>query len=198
MSVQIKICGLTRNEDIDAVNMYRPDYIGFVFARSKRQITPKRASELRHRLDKEIKAVGVFVNEDRNRIAELCENKIIDIVQLHGSENEDDINWIKTHCNTPVIKAVSVKSVEDIRKWENSSADYLLLDNGAGGTGKCFDWNVIECDKPFFLAGGINRDNIKKALLSGASAIDISGGVETDGLKDAAKIKEIIDIIRRN
>lgn len=195
---KIKICGLKRIEDIEAANLYKPDYVGFVMAPGRRQVTEQQASHLKKSLCKDIKAVGVFVNEKRDYIAGLLEGGIIDIAQLHGEETEEDVVWLKEHTGKPVIKAVSVKSAEDIRRWRDSSADYLLLDNGAGGTGKTFDWNVIgDFNKQYFLAGGLNGSNIADALKLNPYCVDISGGVETDGYKDADKIKQVIDIVRR-
>lgn len=194
----VKICGLRRKEDIEAVNKYVPDYIGFVFAKSRRQVTEEEAYELKKLLKPEIKTVGVFVNQDIDMIINLCRKGIIDIPQLHGNETEEDIIRIKKACDVPVFKAVSVQSTEDILRGQNSQADVLLLDNGAGGTGKTFDWNMIEdINKPFFIAGGINEKNVLKALEKKPYGIDVSGGVETDGFKDPAKIKNIIETIRR-
>lgn len=194
----VKICGLRRKEDIEAVNKYVPDYIGFVFAPSKRQVTEEKASELKKFLKPGIKTVGVFVNQDIDMITDFCRKGIIDIPQLHGNETEADINYIKKACDVPVIKAVSVQSTEDILRWRHSLCDILLLDNGAGGTGESFDWNLIEdINKPFFIAGGINEKNVLKALAKKPYGIDVSGGVETDGFKDPAKIKNIIETIRR-
>lgn len=195
---KVKICGLTRFEDIQAVNLYKPDYIGFVFAeKSRRFVSPQRAAELKRELSPDLTAVGVFVNEEKEKIASLLLKNTIAIAQLHGQETEQEICWIKEQTGKPVIKAVSVRSKLDIDMWLNSCADYLLLDNGAGGTGRSFDWSLIkECTKPFFLAGGIDRNNIAEALKKGAYAIDLSGGVETNGLKDPEKISEIIKIVR--
>lgn len=195
---KVKICGLTRMEDIQAVNRYRPDYIGFVFAeRSRRFIDPQRAAELKEKLDPGIQAVGVFVNEQMEIIAGLLAKNVIDLAQLHGQETEREIRWLKEQTGKPVIKAVSVRSASDAKEWENSCADYLLFDNGSGGTGSAFDWNLINgCKKPYFLAGGIGLDNLAQALLQDAYAIDLSGGAETEGKKDPDKIEKIIKDIR--
>lgn len=196
--VKIKICGLTRPQDIHAVNLYRPDYIGFVFAKkSRRYVSPQQAADLKGLLSEDITAVGVFVNEDREHIARLLEQNVIDAVQLHGQETEEDICWIKERTGKKVIKAVSVCAESPVNGWLESSADYLLLDNGAGGTGNTFDWNLIpECTKPFFLAGGIHAGNLAEALKKRVYAVDLSGGAETDGKKDPEKIAEIMRIMR--
>lgn len=194
---KIKICGLTRECDIDCVNEQRPDLIGFVFAKSRRQVTDEQAAALKRRLSPDIQAVGVFVREDNGRIISLVKRGIIDIIQLHGGESEETVRLLKKECGCPVIRAVSVGN-EDISQLNSSAADYLLLDNGAGGTGKTFDWSLVSnIEKPFFLAGGINIDNVGQGIERfHPFAVDISGGVETDGLKDPAKITEIIRRIR--
>lgn len=193
--VRIKICGLSRPCDIDYVNASKPDYIGFVFAKSKRQVSPKQAAELKRRLDPDICAVGVFVNEEPERIAALVRDGVIDWVQLHGQEDEAYIDRLRkllaragNAC--PIIKAFSIRTPEDVKNACKSSADYILLDQGAGGTGKPFDWRMIgEIGRPFFLAGGLGPENIASALRTGAFALDVSSGVETDGFKDAEKIE---------
>lgn len=194
----IKICGLTRIEDVEAVNKYKPDFAGFVFAGSRRQISVEKAKELKKSISSDIKVVGVFVNEDNEEIIWLLNEGIIDIAQLHGDENEGDIEYIKYMTGREVIKAVSVRCKEDVLKWQNSITDYLLLDNGAGGSGMCFDWNEIpSVSKRFFLAGGINASNIDKALSMNPYAIDLSGGVETNGYKDPDKIMYIVEKVRK-
>lgn len=195
---KIKICGLTRMEDIQTVNRYMPDYIGFVFAeKSRRFLSPQRAAELKRKLSPDITIVGVFVNEAKEEVARLLTDHTIDMAQLHGRETEQEIQWIKEQTGRAVIKAVSVQSALDIDRWRSSCADYLLFDNGAGGTGQTFDWSLItKCTKPYFLAGGIGLNNLGEALKKGAYAIDLSGGAETNGQKDPDKIAEIIKMVR--
>lgn len=199
---KIKICGLTRTVDIDMVNEVLPDYIGFVFAKSKRQVSEERASELKLRLSSQIKAVGVFVNEDPDKIIRLCKGEIIDIIQLHGDEDEDYITALKKEVSNPIIKAVRVRSTEDIQKAA-FTCDYLLLDtykdNQYGGSGESFDWSVItNTNKPVFLAGGIHIGNVEHAIrLTDPYCIDVSSGVETEGYKDRNKIAEIVSKVRR-
>jgi len=196
-STKIKICGLTRDEDIEAVNNTMPDYIGFVFARSQRRITFRQAERLKSRLNSCIRAVGVFVNEKQDFITELTEKGIIDVIQLHGDENEDYLKRLKNITEKPIIKAVSVKDKNSITAWKETIADFLLLDNGSGGTGRRFDWSLIgNCGKPVFLAGGINEDNINDAKKINPYCIDISSGAETNRLKDAEKIKLLIQKVR--
>ena len=197
---KIKFCGIRRMEDVDYVNELMPDYIGFVFwAKSKRNITPDTAKMLRQHLDPNIQAVGVFVDENLDTIANLLNENIIDIAQLHGSESEEDIAALKAKTNAPIIKAFKIKSTEDIENAKKSSADFVLLDSGYG-TGKVFDWNLFQSlDRPFFLAGGISADNIKEAINRFSPyAVDLSSAIETDGVKDKVKMREIMRIINRS
>lgn len=201
--VKLKFCGLSRREDILAVNELLPDYIGFVFAPSKRQIMPDRAKELKRLLRPEIKSVGVFVNAKAEFITELCQDKVIDLVQLHGNETEEYIARLKKAVTQPVIKAVRVQSTADITAASQSAADYLLLDTYRkgqyGGVGETFDWGLIPAiTKPFFLAGGLKEENIRQALTACRPfALDLSSGIETAGVKDKEKMKNILEIMRR-
>lgn len=198
---KIKICGLTRQEDIDIVNEVLPDYIGFVFAESRRRVSPEEAAALKMRLDERIRAVGVFVNADIADIEALCRNSVIDLVQLHGDEDSDYIAALMKKISCPVIKAVRVQSTQQVLDTAALPVDYLLLDtykkDAYGGTGTVFDYKLIpKLDKPFFLAGGLNAGNIKEAMAASPYCLDISSGVETDGVKDGAKIREIVGTIR--
>jgi phosphoribosylanthranilate isomerase len=199
---KIKICGLSRPADITMVNEALPDYIGFVFAASRRQVSETTAKNLKEGLDPSIKAVGVFVNEDMELILRMCRLGIIDIIQLHGDEDEEYIRKIKTIIPNPVIKAVRVKSTWDIHEADHLDCDYLLLDaykeDQYGGNGEAFDWSVItRIEKPFFLAGGIHGENVLKALSQvNPYCIDVSSGVETDGYKDKNKVFDIIKKVR--
>lgn len=192
--MKIKICGLFRDVDIDYVNEALPDYIGFVFAKSRRQVSTKWAYTMRPRLRSEITPVGVFVNESLANVAQLLNENIVEMAQLHGAVNEHYIQELKALTNKPIIKAVRVLSQEDIEAAQHTFADFLLLDNGSGGTGESFDWSLVGKGKnPFFLAGGLKVDNIKQAIAAtNPYAVDLSSGVETDGLKDRAKIIEIV------
>lgn len=198
-STLIKICGLSRPEDIDVVNELCPDFIGFVFyEKSKRNVTKEMAKCLKEKLDSRIPAVGVFVNADPEFVILLLEEGIIDIAQLHGSEDEEYIQNIKAKTGRKVIKAFVVNDVQSLEEAEKSSADYLLLDSGMG-TGSTFDWSKLdEVTRPYFLAGGLGLDNIDKALSEiKPYAVDVSSGVETDGVKDSAKIREFINRVRK-
>jgi len=195
---KIKICGLTQLADIEIVNTAKPDYIGFVFADSRRKVEHHQAAELRCALSPQIISVGVFVDETISNILALVQSGVIDAIQLHGSENEEYIEKLKTKTDAPIIKAVSVQNVGDIQKWQITCADYLLLDSPGGGTGQIFDWELIgETSKPFFLAGGLKISNVAEAIKQIAPfAVDVSSGVETNGVKDPDKINEFIRRVR--
>lgn len=200
---KIKICGLSRIEDIEAANRYKPDYIGFVFAEgSKRRVTKEQAALLKSALDPAILAVGVFVNAPLSEVQELCREKIIDIVQLHGDEDEGYLSELKNTISNPIIKAVRVQSAEQLISADGLPCDALLLDSfnaeQYGGTGKAFDYTVIPNLKhSFFLAGGLNADNLTAAIDACRPAVvDISGGVETNGVKDPEKMRTVIELAR--
>ncbi len=202
MNVRIKICGLTREEDIAAVNEFLPDYIGFVFAeRSRRYIGAARAAELKRRLDGRICAVGVFVDAEEEFIYRLAAEGVIDAVQLHGRESADYAERVRRATGLPVVKAVSMTAPDagkTLLHWENSAVDFLLLDSGGGGTGKPFDHAGIgKIGKPFFLAGGLTPGSVAAAAKRvHPFAVDVSSGVETDGKKDREKIAEAIRRLR--
>lgn len=199
---KIKICGLMRPEDIAAVNEARPDYIGFLFAKGrKRTVMHETAENLRSMLIPEIKAVGVFLDNDPEEVLMLSESGTIDIIQLHGNEDANYIENIRKHTDKPIIKAVSVRTSEDIILADTLPVDFLLLDTYKkgmqGGTGEVFDWNTIpKINKPFFLAGGLNESNIADAMKYGAYCLDVSSGAETDGKKDRSKIFNLVNIVR--
>lgn len=212
LRTKIKICGLTRECDIDFVNEALPDYVGFVFAKSRRQVNREQAQHLRKRLRPAVKTVGVFVNEPEEQLVRLAKEGILDMVQLHGSETPEFVEKIKHRLDCPVIKAVRLEEqsypASFFRSYEQAGVDVFLFDSGAvweenadaryGGTGRPFDWQLLpktEC--PCFLAGGLNTENIEKAiLLTRPYAVDVSSGVETDGVKDKDKILEIVRRVR--
>lgn len=197
-TAKVKICGLTRPADIAAVNAARPDYIGFVFAESRRQATIQQARKLKSLLDPGILSVGVFVNPTLEETVGLAWEGVIDLVQLHGGEDEETVRRVKDATGLPVIKAVSVSSAADVIRWRDSAADFLLLDNRAGGTGQVFDWSLLPpLDRPWFLAGGLDETNIPAALALSPYCLDLSSGAETGGVKDKDKIKRIVEMIRK-
>ena len=197
---KIKICGLRRREDILAVNEAKPDYCGFIveYPKSRRSIDRTTLRELVRGLREEIVPVGVFVNAPKELVAELLEEGTIQIAQLHGQEDESYIRELKTYTDKLIIKAFSIKTAEDIEKALQSPADYILLDQGGGGTGKTFDWSLIpEIQRPFFLAGGIGTSNLGQAIREiHPYAVDLSSSVETEKRKDPMKIRQVVDIVR--
>lgn len=199
---KIKICGLTWDKDIEYVNELQPDYIGFVFADSRRHVDDYTAKKLKSMLSPRIKAAGVFVNDSAEHIAKLCREGTIDIVQLHGDEDEQFALNLKENIDCSIIRAVRVRNTDDIKKFYDYPCDYLLLDtftdNTYGGSGKTFDRSLIPKDcKEYFLAGGLNEKNLAEAISECRPyAVDLSSGVETDGFKDKEKIQRVIEIVR--
>ena len=197
---KIKLCGLTRLCDIEEANLLAPDYVGFVFAPgSRRYVDKERASALKKALDENIKSVGVFVNEDIRIVADIANDGIIDLVQLHGCEGEDYINNLRSLTDKPIIKAFGVEGRDDVDAAQKSSADFILLDSCGGGTGRAFQWEFIKnMDRQYFLAGGLDADNVEKAIkILSPYAVDVSSGVETDGLKDGGKMKKFVEAVRK-
>lgn len=191
---KIKFCGLRRPEDIEFANELKPEFIGFVFAKnSKRYVSPSEAEALKKKLDPSIQAVGVFVNEEPEFVAELLNKNIIDIAQLHGNESDDYILKLRTLSPKTIIKAFKIKSEADISLAEKSKADFVLLDSGAG-TGQTFNWSLIKnINRDYFLAGGLSPENVKKAVSTlHPFALDVSSGIETNGFKDKYKMAEFI------
>lgn len=197
---KIKLCGLTRPCDIAWANELRPDYIGFVFAKkSKRYAAPELAAQLKALLNPEIQAVGVFVNEDVDTVAELLRAGIIDVAQLHGKEDESYIAALRAKTDKPIFKAFRIDSEADVAKANASSADLVLLDSGNGGTGTVFDWQLLQgIARPYFLAGGLHPGNIGEAIKAlKPFGVDVSSGIETDGLKNQAKMAQFVQVVRK-
>lgn len=196
---KIKICGLRSEEDISYVNELRPDYVGFVFLEGRRRyISPPEAARLRKRLEPTIQSVGVFVDEPVENVAALLKEGTIQLAQLHGREDEHYARELKRLCDKPVIKAFIIRTPADVEEALAYPADYLLLDNGLG-TGEVFDWTLIKnIERPFFLAGGLTPDNVRKAISDVCPyGVDVSSGVETKGRKDYRKIKAFIESARK-
>ena len=195
---KVKICGLSRECDIEYANRLKPDYIGYVFwQRSRRYVTREQAEALTRRLDGAITPVGVFVDEEPELVLRLANDSTIKLIQLHGHENEEYLRELKSMTDAPIIKAFKIRGDEDIENANTFPSDYILLDNGYG-TGQTFDWSFVRgIKRPFFLAGGVNVDNVRDAIdkLS-PYAVDISSGVETDGYKDFDKMLHFINKVR--
>lgn len=196
---KIKLCGLSRPCDIEAANELLPEYIGFVFAKkSIRYVSVERAVALRKQLAAGILVVGVFVNEMPENVADLLRAGVIDIAQLHGSEDETYIERLRTLTDKPIIKAFSVKEQQDIRMAADSRADLVLLDAGSGGTGTAFDWGLLAgMERPYFLAGGLDASTVKEAIRRWSPyAVDVSSGIETNGHKDVEKMRAFVKCVR--
>lgn len=198
---KIKICGLTRPEDVAAVNESRPDFCGFVLQvpGSRRNLTLSQAEELSHLLDAAIVPVGVFVNAPLEIILEAADRRIIRAVQLHGQETETFVRQLRKLVSVPLFQAFSIREAADVEQAQKSPADLLVLDHGAGGTGRAFDWSLAagRLHRPFFLAGGLGPDNVAEALARVRPwAVDMSSGVETDGKKDPRKIAAAVAAVR--
>ena len=208
---KVKMCGISKVETIPAIVDAKPDYMGLVFAPSKRQVTVDQAKTLVEELHKQyavrynsetIKTVGVFVNETVENLLKIAEEVKLDVIQLHGDEDESFIQILKEQSNVEVWKAVQVRSAADAEKWIDSSADMLLFDayhkDERGGTGEVFDWSSLdEFERPFMLAGGIDSTNVARAIRTVRPyGIDISSGIETEGVKDNEKMKAFTNIVR--
>lgn len=199
---KVKLCGLTRPGDIEAANQCHPDYVGFVFAQgSRRAVSPAQAKLLREELDPSIKTVGVFVNQSAEWVSQLCQDGIIDLVQLHGEEDEAYLDALRRmRPGVQIIRSVAVGTcVPPVAK----GADYLLFDTASaarGGVGKTFDWALLKDGgfPPFFLAGGLGLHNVRQAIQhTRPYAVDVSSGIETDGVKDHKKMQEFVNLARQ-
>lgn len=214
--VKVKFCGIRRTEDIEAVNRLKPDLAGFVFAKSRRQVTKEQAAALKELLDPGIKTVAVLVNMPAEEAAALANTGIADLLQLHGDEDAAYITKLKTLTGAKIIKAIRLRSGEPEANakllTEAAQADYYLFDTFVadtyGGTGKTFSLSLLKgmrIDKPFFLAGGLDADNVAEiigqvqkdtTLLPFFYGVDVSGGIETDGYKDPIKMEAFMKAIR--
>lgn len=196
---KIKLCGLSRPCDIEAANKLKPEYIGFVFAPKRRRYIDKEKSvALRSQLDPAIRTVGVFVKESPETVAAYLNSGIIDIAQLHGGESTDYIRQLRDFTDKRLIQAFRMESEQDIEAANTSCADYILLDSGPGGMGTVFDWQLLyRICRPYFLAGGLTIHNIGTAISTfHPYAVDVSSGIETNGLKDIHKMNAFVSAIR--
>ena len=208
---KVKMCGISKVETIPAVVEAKPDYMGLVFAPSKRQVTVEQAEILVEELHKQcinhydtkvVKTVGVFVNETLDNLVRIADTANLDAVQLHGDEDEAFIQSLKERTNVEVWKAIQIRTAADTEKWIDSSADMLLFDayhkDERGGTGEVFDWSSLDAfERPFMLAGGIDSTNVARAIRTVRPyGIDISSGIETNGVKDDEKITAFTKIVK--
>ena len=202
--MKIKMCGLRRPDDIIYANECLPDYIGFVFAESRRKVSGREAKKLGEQLDPSIKKVGVFVNEPLRSLISISEEAGLDIIQLHGDEGEEYIKEVKHETGKELWKAVRGRMVKDIQEAQRLPADKLLLDSFSeesyGGTGKVMDFAVLDqadIRKPYFIAGGLTVENLPEILKKAEPyGIDISSGIETEGVKDREKMLKVIQCVR--
>ena len=195
---KIKLCGLRRAEDIEAANGLQPDYIGFVFAeKSRRRVDPDTAGALKALLRPGIQAAGIFVDAEAETVAELLNQGVIDLAQLHGHEDPAYIARLRRLTERPLIQAFRVASEADALKAEQSPADFVLLDAGAGD-GVTFDWQLLRgVRRPFFLAGGLSPENVGQAVGEVRPfGVDVSSGIETDGMKDIQKMRAFVAAVR--
>lgn len=196
--MQVKICGLTRSEDVQAVNQAKPDYVGFVIEvpTSRRSVTVQQLRQLVTGLEKDIRPVGVFVNAPVEQVAALLNDGTIAVAQLHGGENEVYLSALRARTNSTIWQAFRVRTAADVARAQMSNADGILLDAGAG-SGQAFDWKLLHMvHRPFILAGGLCEENICQAMETSAVCLDLSSGAETKGKKDAAKIARIVARIK--
>jgi len=208
---KVKMCGISKVETIPAIVDAKPDYMGLVFAPSKRQVTVEQAKILIEELHKQcinhydikvVKTVGVFVNETLDNLVRIADTANLDAVQLHGDEDEAFIQSLKERTNVEVWKAIQIRTAADTEKWIDSSADMLLFDayhkDERGGTGEVFDWSSLDAfERPFMLAGGIDSTNVARAIRTVRPyGIDISSGIETNGVKDDEKITAFTKIVK--
>lgn len=198
-TTKIKFCGLSRNCDIETANALSPDYVGFVFAKnSRRCVSFAQAKELKALLAPGILTVGVFVNEDPRTVAAFLEAGVIDAAQLHGDEDTDYIRGLKSLTKAPLIKAFGLRSIRDLPAVERCPADLVLLDSPGGGTGRLFDWQLLEnIQRPYFLARGLSAENVGEAIARlRPFGVDVSSGIETGGYKDREKMTAFAAAVR--
>lgn len=203
--MRIKMCGLRRPDEIIYANECLPDYIGFVFAESRRKVSGEEAKKLGEQLDPLVKKVGVFVNEPLRSLISISEEAGLDIIQLHGDEDDEYIREVRHKTGKEIWKAVRVRTAKDIQAAQELPADKLLLDSFSEesyeGTGKVMDFAVLdqaEIRKPYFIAGGLTVDNLPVILRNTEPyGIDISSGIETGGVKDREKMRKVIQLCKR-
>lgn len=197
---KIKICGLSRIEDIEAVNEAGPDFAGFIinYPKSPRSISPELLAVLTGNLNQKIMPVGVFVDAPSSLVTDLVKKDLIRMIQLHGREDDDYIRLIREKACCPVVKAFHIRTEEDVKTAMKSPADYILLDHGLGENGKQINRELLKgVTREYFLAGGLGIENVREAVQElSPYAVDLNSKLETDGHKDPAKIREAVWTIR--
>lgn len=199
--MKIKFCGIRRLEDVAFCNELQPEYLGMILSSGfRRTISPETAEQLVKAKSRSIAAVGVFVNETPEHIAQVLKQVPLDVIQLHGSETAEIVSGVRWRTGLPVWKAVQVQTAADIQAARQLGADQLILEGKAGGMGITADWELIAGAKPaqpFLLAGGLTPENVAEAAaMVQPDGVDFSSGIETGGVKDYAKMKRIVTIIR--
>jgi phosphoribosylanthranilate isomerase len=205
---KVKICGITNSIEIGFLNKYMPEYAGFVFAKSRRQVTPEQALELGAGLSSDIRKVGVFVDHEVRLAAGIAKQADLDVLQLHGDEDKAYIDELRSLVKpgVEIWKALRIDALHmpEQGKLSQLDVDRLLADTyvkgSSGGTGKCFDWGLVEklgSMLPVVLAGGLNPENVKQAVMQASPyAVDTSSGVESEGIKDEQKLRAFIEAVR--
>ncbi|MCY3039244.1 phosphoribosylanthranilate isomerase [Aerococcus sp. Group 2] len=198
--MKLKICGLKRSVDISYCNPLPIDYVGFIvdYPKSQRSVSLSTLNDLSQAVDPKIQKVGVFVNYNLEVIADLLNEGVIDIAQLHGQESPADIIYLQNLTNKSIWKSFAISEASDLAKAKTSPADQILLDYKEAGSGKSFNWELLEdFDRPFILAGGLNANNIKAAMEQvNPIGLDLSTGVESQGYRDPKKIKAIVRMVK--
>ena len=195
---RVKICGINSPEDVEIVNELKPDYVSFAFYKNKRQVTYEKARKLKQLLDKDIRVIGVFVDENTNVVASAANDDLLDVIEFHGNEGPGEIERIKAFTSKPIIQGFRIRSRADVEIALDSHADSILMYSDSE-CGVPMDWKLLtNVTRPYFLAGGLNADNIEKAIkICHPFAVSVTTGVETDGIKDREKMAAFIKIARR-
>ena len=195
---RVKICGINSPEDVEIVNELKPDYVSFAFYKNKRQVTYEKARKLKQILDKDIRVIGVFVDENTNVVASAANDDLLDVIEFHGNEGPGEIERIKAFTEKPIIQGFRIRSRADVELALDSHADSILMYSDSE-SGVPMDWKLLKnVTRPYFLAGGLNADNIEKAIkICHPFAVSVTTGVETDGIKDREKMAAFIKIARR-
>lgn len=212
----VKVCGIRQIEDVEFLNELKPEYAGFVFCKSKRQINLEVGAQLMEKLDKNIKRVGVFQNNSLEEVRNTAEVLKLDVIQLHGMEDE---NYIKKLFPFKIWKSISIDVSQDLKDdgkikfYEDEinkvcryGVEAVLIDSSvkgsSGGTGRSFNWELLDnlnINKKIILAGGLNFYNITQAInIVKPYTVDVSSGVEENGIKSFEKIKQFIDKVRKH
>ena len=195
---RVKICGINSPEDVEIVNELKPDYVSFAFYKNKRQVTYEKARKLKQLLDKDIRVIGVFVDENTNVVASAANDDLLDVIEFHGNEGPGEIERIKAFTEKPIIQGFRIRSRADVELALDSHADSILMYSDSE-SGVPMDWKLLKnVTRPYFLAGGLNADNIEKAIkICHPFAVSVTTGVETDGIKDREKMAAFIKMARR-